>query len=735
MFKAFASAFHNDELPMLAALPANGKMAKALTVASFRCPVSKVQIICNDTKNPYSPFKSLVHLQRSNKNTAKLDPQEVKASLSRVGRCTHCEADFYVSSAMADKIAGKQFACTMCSSTVLADAQLEAEAEDLDQLHDGGKPREAIQHHDYDDVLDEQLNRVGVATANTADGITDGTDDGFLEVSEASDLEASAADGEEVDADASGTDTENTGDGLMNQDDTGEENNMGGDDDGEAGDGDDEDATDDEDLSLTDNLGDDQATAADTEESDPAGRRESTEREKDHVDDAPDIALAADDDSDDAGEYDDESDGEGNDDADDVADGDPADEEEEVEAGTESGNLTENYEERQRVHPDDELLDKQLHRVGTEAADSAGDGARQEGETINEGDSETRKHAAKIRKDRTSFANTANVVDPNGVFRVSAFRPLDAKAFAKVRPDLVLAGAGADGREPLWYLMINGQPTATFHYAEASEAVQDFFTDVGRFKEAFAAATAESGINEEVLSSFGMRPIVAALKAKKVYTQALQEAVAAERQKYEQRQAKLLDRMEQCLAMAILGVGKGVFDGKSDMIRTEIIASLEDCQVDEPENMINYIYATHARDQATEIIALANDFMRKSDSTRNELFKFIEKAAFQPVASAKDQAGAALRRRLNGGGGGAEMLTATASDFDDDRFGANTRRSRQNFRDIDVEADEQEQEPVTHFHRRPVHGRARVAAAAAQGDDFALRVQDTMTMLRSRRPI
>lgn len=178
------------------------------------------------------------------------------------------------------------------------------------------------------------------------------------------------------------------------------------------------------------------------------------------------------------------------------------------------------------------------------------------------------------------------------------------------------------------YLMVAHKPVATIHKARAVAAVQNMFNDKNALLKALAAATEKAGFTKEVVSNFGIVPVVLKVTAKDCIHKAIADEKAAMEEKFEDEKAQAEEDMEQSLGMAAVALNRNLTE-ESNILAENLIAKFEGYGIEDAREMVESSFAEVGEDYLRTIIAKAKEYAKETPEARNVLAKAMTTAGFQ----------------------------------------------------------------------------------------------------------
>jgi hypothetical protein len=178
------------------------------------------------------------------------------------------------------------------------------------------------------------------------------------------------------------------------------------------------------------------------------------------------------------------------------------------------------------------------------------------------------------------------------------------------------------------YLMVAHKPVATIHKARAVVAVQNMFNNRDALLKALAAATEKAGFTKEVVSNFGIVPVILKVTANDCIHKAIAEEKAAMEEKFEDEKAQAEEDMEQSLGMAAVALNRNLTE-ESNILAENLIAKFEGYGIEDAREMVESSFAEVGEDYLRTIIAKAKEYAKETPEARNVLAKAMTTAGFQ----------------------------------------------------------------------------------------------------------
>ena len=152
------------------------------------------------------------------------------------------------------------------------------------------------------------------------------------------------------------------------------------------------------------------------------------------------------------------------------------------------------------------------------------------------------------------------------------------------------------------------------------------FDDVKSLTKALSAAVSENGFSKEVCASFGIKPLMVKIYTDEAAKQRLNAIEASVKKSYDEQQKEFIQRFEQSLSIASVGVNKGLYG--SNLLTQALIKSLAASGQEDAEEVVNEIMAKYGEGYLKQIIAKATELVGKSDDVRNETASLVKAATF-----------------------------------------------------------------------------------------------------------
>lgn len=175
-------------------------------------------------------------------------------------------------------------------------------------------------------------------------------------------------------------------------------------------------------------------------------------------------------------------------------------------------------------------------------------------------------------------------------------------------------------------VLVNGNPVASAYKNCASSGLVNLFEDVASLTKALSAAVSEEGFSDEVKASFGIKPLMVKVSADEAAKQKLNAIEASVKKTYDEKQKEFLNRFEQSMSIASVGVNKGLYG--SNLLTQSLIKSLAASGQEDAEDVVNEIMAKYGEAYLKQIIDKANELVSKSDDVRNETASIVKAASF-----------------------------------------------------------------------------------------------------------
>jgi hypothetical protein len=199
-------------------------------------------------------------------------------------------------------------------------------------------------------------------------------------------------------------------------------------------------------------------------------------------------------------------------------------------------------------------------------------------------------------------------------------------AISKETSHLVLASA-----DPLlYYLIADSQPVARLIKEKANQGVQALFTKPESLAMAFFTASA-GGLNETITEDFGVEPVVISVPLDEVTQQRINKGIADKETVLETQQAEFQENFQQAMAIAAVGINKGIFKECGHAVKEAFYAELSRLNVRSPEKLIDRVFAKAGEELNVAILNKAFELIKEAPETRNAIAKLVEEAEFQNV--------------------------------------------------------------------------------------------------------
>ena len=179
------------------------------------------------------------------------------------------------------------------------------------------------------------------------------------------------------------------------------------------------------------------------------------------------------------------------------------------------------------------------------------------------------------------------------------------------------------------YLMVSRKPVATIHKSRAIPAVKAMFEDKETLLKTLAAATEESGFTKEVISNFGIVPVVLKVTANDCIKKAVAEAEEEMAKEFEEKKAQMEEDNDQCLGMAAVAVNRNLIQSSTNVLADDLIAKFEGLGIEDARQIVESSFAEVGEQYLRSIIVQAKEYAKESSETRNVLARTMLTSSFQ----------------------------------------------------------------------------------------------------------
>lgn len=179
------------------------------------------------------------------------------------------------------------------------------------------------------------------------------------------------------------------------------------------------------------------------------------------------------------------------------------------------------------------------------------------------------------------------------------------------------------------YLMISRKPVATIHKSRAIPAVKAMFDDKETLLKTLTAATEESGFTKEVISNFGIVPVVLKVTANDCIKKAVAEAEEEMTKEFEEKKAQMEEDNDQCLGMAAVAVNRNLIQSSTNVLADDLIAKFEGLGIEDARQIVESSFAEVGEQYLRSIIVQAKEYAKESSETRNVLARTMLTSSFQ----------------------------------------------------------------------------------------------------------
>lgn len=168
---------------------------------------------------------------------------------------------------------------------------------------------------------------------------------------------------------------------------------------------------------------------------------------------------------------------------------------------------------------------------------------------------------------------------------------------------------------------VNGIPVSTLT-KETAGVNSDVYTKQS-FADAVEHSVARMGVSA-ALQHYGFQHIVVAFPLKKL----VEARVAQEMATIKSQETATLDDikadLQQCLAIASLGLNKNFFKGKDNALKAGFYEELSNAGVVNPAKVVERVFAHYSESYITTLLATAEELMAKSIDVRNQLAEAVD---------------------------------------------------------------------------------------------------------------
>lgn len=189
------------------------------------------------------------------------------------------------------------------------------------------------------------------------------------------------------------------------------------------------------------------------------------------------------------------------------------------------------------------------------------------------------------------------------------------------------------GSNNFHYVMVANKPVATLHKSRAIAEVQDYFDNRNILAQLLTASIEKQGLCKNVISSFGLVPMVLKVKANEVIKAALDEKLDEQTTQMQLKEEALEDEYQQSLGIAAVAVNKNLFDDTKNVLAEDLIDSFEEIGVEDARDIVESSFKRCGEEYLRTIVAKAAEFKGKSADVRNELANTVMASSFQSKKS------------------------------------------------------------------------------------------------------
>jgi len=176
------------------------------------------------------------------------------------------------------------------------------------------------------------------------------------------------------------------------------------------------------------------------------------------------------------------------------------------------------------------------------------------------------------------------------------------------------------GSENFHYIMANKKPVAMLHKFRAISAVADIFENLSTLENTLKESVNDKkGFTKEVVSSFGIVPIIMKIKSNKIIESKINKKVNEIQSNAVQTIADAENAYDQCLGIAASGINKEAFDDCNNILAQELIKKFENVGVEDAETLVKATFEAHANEYLLQVINKAKSIKDKSLEERNQI--------------------------------------------------------------------------------------------------------------------
>ena len=196
---------------------------------------------------------------------------------------------------------------------------------------------------------------------------------------------------------------------------------------------------------------------------------------------------------------------------------------------------------------------------------------------------------------------------------------------------IALVNAATVAGENRWIAMHSATPIAVASESNVEGTVKEIFRSQS-FASAVMKSIASNGVTEG-LREFGFESI--AFDEHTMQT-VVERSVAADAQAkveayasaQEERDAKVVERFTAALATAMMGINRGVFNGKSNPIIDSLANTLKASGVENARQLVDNVFEANADSLNSMLVEQAVELVKKPAETQNEISRMVASASY-----------------------------------------------------------------------------------------------------------
>ena len=202
-----------------------------------------------------------------------------------------------------------------------------------------------------------------------------------------------------------------------------------------------------------------------------------------------------------------------------------------------------------------------------------------------------------------------------------------------------------DGSKGSWFLFNMDMPLASSKFEDASSEVQDIFNDEEMFTKALFSAIGED-MSAKDLEAFGFKSIDSKISMDDAMTSEIEKEMSSIKAEIANDRKSLEAKFKQCFITASLGIQKGFFPECSNNLKAGFFEAMSSLGVQDAHLVIDNVFAKEGEDFLGSILSKTEELFGKSQESRNEIAKLVEKSSYRKAETSSSSVENAVSKNL-----------------------------------------------------------------------------------------